>query len=129
MIKYFVMTLLLTFVSGNTLAKEYTKIDFEKLMTSYLSALVQKDEDALSKVTSERFLKKFKESGQLKQVFKAQKNSTVGKFDLTFKKAIVDKNLYLVNIKNPEEKDYNEYWYFVKESKGKLILDEMHNLK
>ena len=123
------MTLLFTLVSGNTFAKEYTKIDFENLMTSYLSALVQKDEEALSKVTSERFLKKFKQSGQLKQVFKAQKNSTVGKFDLTFKKAIVDKDLYLVNIKNPEEKDYSEYWYFVKESKGKLVLDEMHNLK
>ena len=69
--KYLVMTLLFTLVSGNTFAKEYTKIDFENLMTSYLSALVQKDEEALSKVTSERFLKKFKQSGQLKQVFKA----------------------------------------------------------
>lgn len=127
--KKYALILIGSMLVTNVSAKEYKKAEFQKLMTAYLSALQQKDEKALAQVTSPRFFKKFKESGQLKQVFKAQKNKTVGKFDLTFKKALVNNDLYLVNIKNPTDKNYDEYWYFVKEVNGKLVLDEMHNLK
>ena len=127
--KLTVITLLLLCLSTSLMAKEYSKEDFQKLMKSYLSALQQKDEKVLSRIMSERLLKKFKDNGQMKQVFIAQKEKSVGKFDLTFKKALVENDLYMVNIKNPEDKEYGEYWYLVKEVKGKLILDEMQNLK
>lgn len=127
--KYSIAIFLLLSLSTSLLAKDYAKADFQKLMKSYLSALQQKDEKALSEIMSSKLLKKFKENGQLKQVFYAQKEKSVGKFDVTYQKALVNKNLYMVNIKNPEDKEYGEYWYLVKEEKGKLILDEMQSLK
>lgn len=116
-------------ITVSTSAKEYANKDFKNLMTRYLSALQQKDEKALSQITSKRFLKKFKKSGQLQQVFDAQKNNKIDKFDLSYKKARNKKDLYMVNIKNPDDKEYDEYWYFIKSKNGKLVLDEMHNLK
>lgn len=127
--RYVIITLFSLLISIGVLAKDYSKDDFNKLMRNYLQALQNKDEKALSDVTSKNFLRKFRGSGQMKQVFNAQKEKSVGKFDLTFKKALVEKDLYLLNIKNPEDQDYDEYWYFVKDKKGKLIIDEIQPLK
>lgn len=110
-------------------AKDFAKEDFEVLMKKYLNALQQKDEKALANISSDQFFKKFKKNGLLKRVFKAQKNDEVGNFDLVFKKAVVDKSLYMVNIKDPGEKSYTESWYFVKEKDGSLYIDDMYTLK
>lgn len=123
-------TILLTLISASSVATEFSENDFRVLMTKYLKALKAKDEKALSDVTTKRFLKNFKSNGQLERVFKSQTTGTeIGQFDLTFKKAVVNKDLYMVNIKNPNDKSYSEDWYFVKVAGEKLLLDEMHNLK
>lgn len=127
--KFFIFTFIIFNLTQLSLAKDFEKDDFKTLMSNYLSALKNKDEKALSKVTTKRFLEKFKKDGQLERIFKAQDSTKIGKFDITFKRAIVNKDLYMVNIKNPEDKSFDEDWYFVKADGEKLLLDEMHNLK
>jgi len=101
--------------------------DIKKLMNKYLSALNQKNETLITEITSKKYFKLLKKENNLKKTFaktKTQSKKTFY-FDMIYKKAAVDKNLFLVNIKDRKMKDYGEYWYLVKYQDGKYIIDDM----
>ena len=101
--------------------------ELEKLMGTYLKSLNTLNYNELEKITSKTYFKKLKESYKVKNADQKTKEKYI--FDLKYKKASLEKDLYFVNIKDKKDKDFHEYWYLVKKIKNDFIITDMKMLE
>lgn len=119
------ITIMLTLSSLNVFANEASEI--KNLMNAYLKGMNHQSESQIKAISSDKYFKLLNKNNRLQKVFKMNKipPKETFEFDMVYKKAAVTKNLFLVNIKDPKQKDYGEYWYYVKFEKGKYYIDDM----
>jgi hypothetical protein len=93
------------------------------VMSSYLVAMKNKNENELKKVVSTKYFNFMKKTKLLESSFKKQKPGKVKDFDFTFRPLALEKNAYFVNIKNKEDKFYSDYWFVIKKVNEKFLID------
>lgn len=105
-----------------------SKDDMQTVMHNFLHSIKTANSKELKKIVSEKYYKILSKDGQLKKLFKSQKQDNKKiVFDLKFQKYHNKKNQFLVNIKDKSEVHYSHYWYVVELKDGKYkILNEQY---
>lgn len=101
------------------------KKDFTQLMNNYFDYVLQEDEEKLQTILSQEYYQHLKKTKSLEPIYEKNRKNKPDpknrKFDLTYQKASVDKDLYFVNIKDPKASDFDDQWYEVRVQKNKKL--------
>jgi hypothetical protein len=124
------MKILLLVSLYSTIIFATPEVELKKTSHNFLSSILKRDQKLYKESTSEKFFKSQKEQGFIKRVFsKSPKKITGLDFDMKFQKGLVDKDYYFVNIKEKNQKRYDDSWFIMKKIKGKFVIDGIHHFE
>jgi hypothetical protein len=108
--KAFILLLILVW-NATSFANES---DVKSLMLSYLSAIKKRDAKIIETVVTPKYYKILNQENQLQEMFKLQTNDQRPiEVDIIVKKVTTENNMYLVNFKDKQSKNYSHHWYVV----------------
>lgn len=96
----------------------------KELFKSYLESIRSSDKSKLEKVITKEYFNELSKKKLIEEMFKMNKKSNEKiDFDISIKKAALQKNLYYVNIKNKSDKHFGHNWFRVIRLKDKYKID------
>lgn len=101
-----------------------TKDQSKELFTQYLTSIQESKEEKFKSITSTKYYEDLKSEKHLEEMFKLnKKNKSKIDFDIKIKKAQNEKEVFFVNIKDKEVKNFDHNWFRVIKKDNKFIID------